>query len=68
MNLVLQIPRACQCMLMSATVSPEVERLTQMVLHNPITLNLINAGTAQPGGEAGSQEEASTSGGFIFWA
>mmetsp|Transcript_15453 Transcript_15453/g.41851 ORF Transcript_15453/g.41851 Transcript_15453/m.41851 type:complete len:698 (+) Transcript_15453:110-2203(+) len=57
-----QIPRACQCMLMSATVSPEVERLTQMVLHNPITLNLINAGTAQPGGEAGSQEEASTSG------
>ncbi|KAF5826362.1 DEAD-domain-containing protein [Dunaliella salina] len=57
-----QIPRACQCMLMSATVSPEVERLTQMVLHNPITLNLINAGAAQPGGEAGSQEESSTSG------
>lgn len=39
-----QIPRSCQCMLMSATLSPEVERLTQMVLHNPMTLDLM-AGT-----------------------
>ena len=52
-----QIPRSCQCMLMSATTSQEVERLQALILHNPVTLNLLGssdgtAGTAR-GGEAG---------------
>jgi hypothetical protein len=37
----LQVPRSCQCLLMSATVSEGVERLTRLVLHNPVTLNLL---------------------------
>ena len=52
-----QVPRSCQCMLMSATTSQEVERLQALILHNPVTLNLLGggdgpAGTAR-GGEAG---------------
>ena len=44
-------------MLMSATTSQEVERLQALILHNPVTLNLLgggadSAGTAR-GGEAG---------------
>ncbi|GBF89331.1 DEAD-box ATP-dependent RNA helicase [Raphidocelis subcapitata] len=43
-----QVPRSCQCMLMSATTSSDVEALTKLVLHNPTTLNLL----APPGGAA----------------
>ena len=39
-----QVPRGCQCMLMSATMSADVERLQKLVLHNPITLNLLASG------------------------
>ena len=42
-----QIPRSCQCLLMSATSSADVDRLTQLVLHNPLVLNLL----AQPTGD-----------------
>ncbi|KAG2498899.1 hypothetical protein HYH03_003090 [Edaphochlamys debaryana] len=48
-----QIPRSCQCVLMSATVSADVERLTKLVLHNPLTLNL--AGGAGEGGAEGAE-------------
>lgn len=41
-----QIPRSCQCMLMSATSSEDVDRLTKLVLHNPLTLNLLGAATS----------------------
>lgn len=34
-------------MLMSATSSEEVDRLTQLVLHNPVTLNLLGRATAE---------------------
>jgi hypothetical protein len=49
-----QIPRSCQCLLMSATSSAEVERLQKLVLHNPTTLNLLGndadaSGAAGPG-------------------
>lgn len=44
-----QIPRSCQCMLMSATSSEDVDRLTKLVLHNPLALNLLGAATG--GGE-----------------
>lgn len=39
----LQVPRSCQCMLMSATSSADVDRLTKLVLHNPLALNLLGA-------------------------
>lgn len=42
----LQVPRSCQCLLMSATASEEVERLSKLVLHNPIALNLLQTGQA----------------------
>ncbi|GLI58556.1 hypothetical protein VaNZ11_000303 [Volvox africanus] len=45
-----QVPRSCQCILMSATVSEDVERLQKLVLHNPITLNLA-AGEAAVSGK-----------------
>lgn len=32
-------------MLMSATVSEEVERLQRLVLHNPVTLNMLALGS-----------------------
>ncbi|GAX72585.1 hypothetical protein CEUSTIGMA_g41.t1 [Chlamydomonas eustigma] len=37
-----QVPRSCQCMLMSATVSEDVERLHKLILHSPVTLNLFD--------------------------
>ena len=42
-----QVPRSCQCMLMSATSSAEVDRLTALVLHNPLTLNLLGQATGE---------------------
>lgn len=47
-----QVPRSCQCLLMSATSSEEVERLQKLVLHNPTTLNLLGS-DADPSGAAG---------------
>lgn len=41
------VPRSCQCLLMSATTSDDVERLTQLLLHNPITLDLLKAATSE---------------------
>lgn len=38
-----QVPRACQCMLMSATTNADVERLQQLILHNPVQLDLLAA-------------------------
>ncbi len=32
---------------MSATSSEEVDRLTQLVLHNPVTLNLLSKATGE---------------------
>ncbi len=37
------MPRACQCMLMSATTNADVERLQQLILHNPVQLDLLAA-------------------------
>ncbi|PSC74391.1 DEAD-box ATP-dependent RNA helicase 16 [Micractinium conductrix] len=54
-----QVPRSCQCMLMSATSSAEVDRLTALVLHNPLTLNLLGQAT----GEAGAATAAAAAGG-----
>ncbi|KXZ52784.1 hypothetical protein GPECTOR_8g172 [Gonium pectorale] len=48
-----QVPRSCQCILMSATCSEAVERLQKLVLHNPISLNLTGQG--QEGGEGGAE-------------
>lgn len=38
-----QVPRSCQCLLMSATSSEDVQRLTKLVLHSPATLSLLGA-------------------------
>ena len=38
-----QVPRGCQCLLMSATTNESVERLQKLVLHNPVTLDLLAA-------------------------
>lgn len=48
----LQVPRGCQCMLMSATMNADVERLQKLVLHNPVTLNLL-AANGKDSGKAG---------------
>jgi ATP-dependent RNA helicase DDX56/DBP9 len=57
--LAVHIPRSAQCMLMSATSSAEVEQLQQLVLHNPVTLNLLtSAGPAAASGAAGSADAA----------
>ena len=60
-----QVPRGCQCMLMSATMSADVERLQKLVLHNPIMLNLLaseGSGGANPAqGSAAEIEHFSVS-------
>ncbi|KAL6768544.1 hypothetical protein ACKKBF_B11150 [Auxenochlorella protothecoides x Auxenochlorella symbiontica] len=52
------VPRACQCMLLSATSSSDVEALSKLVLHNPRTLDLLGAeaGVAPAGGVAAEVE------------
>ena len=35
----MQIPRTCQCLLMSATTSEDVQRLQKLVLHNPTVID-----------------------------
>eukprot|EP00951_Prasinocladus_malaysianus_P019745 scaffold160155_cov42-Prasinocladus_malaysianus.AAC.1 len=37
------IPRSVQCMLMSATLSEDVNRLQGLMLHNPVLLNLLDS-------------------------
>ncbi|KAF8112242.1 hypothetical protein N665_0065s0027 [Sinapis alba] len=34
------VPRRCQCLLMSATTSSDVEKLKKLILHNPVVLTL----------------------------
>lgn len=50
----LQLPRSAQRILMSATSSAAVEELSRLVLHNPVTLNLLLAGTAGQDGSTGA--------------
>ncbi|XP_026390981.1 DEAD-box ATP-dependent RNA helicase 16-like [Papaver somniferum] len=38
------IPRRCQCLLMSATSSADVEKLKKLVLHSPVILTLSEVG------------------------
>lgn len=55
-----QVPRSCQCLLMSATSSSDVERLQKLVLHSPITLDLTQVqgeGAAQGGDVSGAAPE-----------
>ncbi|KAG0483379.1 hypothetical protein HPP92_011463 [Vanilla planifolia] len=42
-NLVPLVPRRCQCLLLSATSSSDVEKLKKLVLHNPVILTLSDA-------------------------
>lgn len=46
------VPRTCQNILVSATDSEEMQRLTQLVLHTPETLDLRALGGASKGGPA----------------
>lgn len=47
-----QVPRGAQCLLMSATSSADVDRLTKLVLSNPLKLDLLGAATGgADGGE-----------------
>ncbi|MFS7982493.1 putative RNA helicase [Helianthus anomalus] len=39
-----QIPKRCQCLLMSATSSEDVESLKKLYLHNPYILTLPDVG------------------------
>ena len=43
---------------MSATTSDDVERLTKLVLHSPITLNLLGRGGGGTGGGGGGASDA----------
>lgn len=58
----LQVPRSCQCILMSATISDDVERLQKLVLHNPITLNLLHTNAAAAPGAPGAAPTALSQG------
>ena len=51
-----QVPRACQCMLMSATTNADVERLQQLILHNPVQLDLLAPAAHAPDGAGGAAE------------
>ncbi|XP_077238452.1 P-loop containing nucleoside triphosphate hydrolases superfamily protein [Tasmannia lanceolata] len=42
--LIPHVPRRCQCLLMSATSSADVEKLKKLVLHNPYILTLPEVG------------------------
>ncbi|CAK9184119.1 unnamed protein product [Ilex paraguariensis] len=41
------VPRCCQCLLMSATSSADVEKLKKLILHNPYILTLPEVGEAK---------------------
>ncbi|EFN55662.1 hypothetical protein CHLNCDRAFT_23258 [Chlorella variabilis] len=43
------VPRSTQCLLMSATSSEDVDRLTKLVLHSPVALNLLGQATGEGG-------------------
>lgn len=51
------VPRSTQCLLMSATSSEDVDRLTKLVLHSPVALNLLGQATGE-GGEASAAAAA----------
>lgn len=57
-----QVARSCQCLLMSATSSTDVERLQKLVLHNPITLNLLQPSHGQNGSSTGQSDELAAGG------
>lgn len=44
------VPRSCQCMLVSATTSDDVLKLTKLVLTNPVSLDLLSVGSSKTGG------------------
>ncbi|KAJ1697527.1 hypothetical protein LUZ63_006039 [Rhynchospora breviuscula] len=46
-GLTAHVPRSCQCILMSATSSPDVETLKKLLLHNPVTLTLSEVGSSK---------------------
>lgn len=50
------VPRSCQCVLMSATSSEDVERLQKLVLHSPTVLNLLDLGAALAAGSGTAHE------------
>ncbi|PUZ37213.1 hypothetical protein GQ55_9G100900 [Panicum hallii var. hallii] len=45
--LIPHIPRSCQSILMSATSSSDVDKLTKLLLHNPFVLTLMEVGRAK---------------------
>jgi len=45
--LIPHIPRSCQSILMSATSSSDVDKLTKLLLHNPFVLTLTEVGRAK---------------------
>ncbi|AQK63187.1 DEAD-box ATP-dependent RNA helicase 16 [Zea mays] len=45
--LIPHIPRSCQSILMSATSSSDVDKLTKLLLHNPFVLTLSEVGQAK---------------------
>ncbi|KAK1275228.1 DEAD-box ATP-dependent RNA helicase 16 [Acorus gramineus] len=45
--LIPHVPRHCQCLLMSATSSSDIEKLKKLVLHNPVILTLAEAGNVK---------------------
>ncbi|XP_058069685.1 DEAD-box ATP-dependent RNA helicase 16 [Magnolia sinica] len=45
--LIPHVPRRCQCLLMSATSSADVEKLKKLVLHNPYILTLPEVGNVK---------------------
>ncbi|CAN6309511.1 unnamed protein product [Urochloa humidicola] len=45
--LIPHIPRSCQSILMSATSSSDVDKLTKLLLHNPFILTLTEVGRAK---------------------
>lgn len=50
------VPRSCQCLLMSATLNEDVEQLKELVLHNPEVIDV----QSKKGGKAGRAGVAET--------
>jgi ATP-dependent RNA helicase DDX56/DBP9 len=64
------IPRSCQCMLMSATSSGDIDTLSKLILHSPVSLDLlglsnINNNNNNNTYEGGQEEDGRGGGGVV---
>lgn len=59
------IPRACQCMLMSATSSGDIDTLSKLILHSPVSLDLLGLSTNNENGQEEDGRGGGVGGGVV---